>query len=112
MSACIHIKLLAFVARLEKDFGEKFVALLSDLIRGTIFPVPISITQNLDCPREDSSENSLCNNVFYTGIIFLCTHNRFNTGENAFGLMFRHRDFIEVGSCGGTLVWKMRFSNF
>jgi len=71
---------VASVARLEKDFGKNFVALLSDLIHETFFTCThFNSSKNLDCTREDSSENSLCNNVFYTGIILLCTHNRFYT---------------------------------
>lgn len=65
MSACIHIKLLAFVARLEKDFGEKFVALLSDLIRGTIFTVPISITQRIWTAQEKILPRILCAIMYF-----------------------------------------------
>ena len=107
---CTHWKLSGLGARTEKDFGlRKFVALISDLIQRDNFPwTHFKSSKNFDYPREDSCENSLCNNTFYTGRKILCIH----TENKVFGLMCRLGDFIELESHGDMLVWKMRFSFF
>lgn len=65
MSACVHIKLLAFVARLEKDFGKNFVALLSDLIHETFLPVPISIPRRIWTAQEKILPRILCAIMYF-----------------------------------------------
>lgn len=55
------------MSRLEKDFGRENLSLDIRFDLGAIFRVPISVlSKNFDYPREDSSENSLCSNIFYT----------------------------------------------
>lgn len=56
---------VASVARLEKDFGKNFVALLSDLIHETFLPVPISIPRRIWTAQEKILPRILCAIMYF-----------------------------------------------
>jgi hypothetical protein len=63
---CIHLKLLAFGARFEKDFGlRKFVSLILDLIEGTIFRVPISIHRRIWTTHDRILPRIICAIIYF-----------------------------------------------